>query len=97
MATIMDKVLNCKDCNKEFTFTAGEQEFFERKGLQNEPTRCPECRIQRRKQKSSSDNKKREFVTVQCAECGADTEIPFKPTQGRPVYCKSCYRDNKKV
>ena len=32
-----DKNLTCKDCGKEFTFTAGEQEFYQQKGFQNEP------------------------------------------------------------
>ncbi|TZE82594.1 zinc-ribbon domain-containing protein [Calorimonas adulescens] len=39
-----DKVLVCKDCGKEFVFTAGEQEFYAEKGFQNEPVRCKECR-----------------------------------------------------
>lgn len=39
-----DKVLKCKDCGKEFTFTAGEQEFYAEKGFEHEPSRCPECR-----------------------------------------------------
>jgi hypothetical protein len=40
-----DKTLTCKDCGEQFTFTAGEQEFYAEKGFQNEPTRCKECRI----------------------------------------------------
>ena len=40
-----DKTLVCKDCGKEFVFTAGEQEFYAEKGFQNEPMRCKECRI----------------------------------------------------
>lgn len=39
-----DKTLICKDCGKEFTFTAGEQEFYAEKGFTNEPQRCAECR-----------------------------------------------------
>ncbi len=39
-----DKTIICRDCNKEFVFTEGEQEFYQEKGLQNEPQRCPECR-----------------------------------------------------
>ena len=35
-----DKTLICKDCGKEFVFTAGEQEFYAEKGFQNEPQRC---------------------------------------------------------
>ena len=39
-----DITLVCKDCGKEFVFTAGEQEFYKEKGLENQPKRCPECR-----------------------------------------------------
>jgi len=39
-----DKTLVCKDCGKEFVFTAGEQAFYKEKGFANEPQRCPECR-----------------------------------------------------
>lgn len=38
-----DKTLKCSECGKEFTFTAGEQEFYASKGFQ-EPKKCPECR-----------------------------------------------------
>lgn len=44
----MDKTLVCRDCANNFTFTAGEQEFFANKGLQNEPVRCPTCRSARK-------------------------------------------------
>jgi CxxC-x17-CxxC domain-containing protein len=27
-----------------------------------------------------------------CADCGKETEVPFEPSQGRPVYCRDCYR-----
>jgi len=39
-----DKVLMCKDCDSEFVFTEGEQEFYKEKGFENEPQRCPDCR-----------------------------------------------------
>ncbi|MFH1593511.1 MAG: CxxC-x17-CxxC domain-containing protein [Candidatus Omnitrophota bacterium] len=26
-----------------------------------------------------------------CADCGRDCEVPFKPSAGRPVYCKECF------
>ena len=45
-----DITLKCKDCGKEFTFTEGEQKFYEAKGFTN-PTRCLECR-KTRKQRS---------------------------------------------
>ena len=42
-----DKTIVCKECGKEFVFTAGEQEFYAEKGFQNEPQRCRECRYAR--------------------------------------------------
>jgi hypothetical protein len=39
-----DETLTCKDCGQEFTFTAGEQEFYAEKGFQNKPQRCKTCR-----------------------------------------------------
>ena len=42
-----DKTLICKECGEEFVFTAGEQEFYEEKGLKNEPSRCRACRQNR--------------------------------------------------
>ena len=29
--------------------------------------------------------------TVICAECGAETQVPFLPKNDRPVYCSTCY------
>ena len=33
----------------------------------------------------------REMHKAKCAECGKECEVPFKPTQGRPVYCRECF------
>lgn len=46
-----DREMTCKDCGQNFTFTAGEQEFFQTHGF-SEPTRCKPCRDVRKAQKS---------------------------------------------
>ena len=46
-----DKTLVCKDCGKEFVFSAGEQAFYAEKGFENEPARCHECRDKRRRER----------------------------------------------
>ena len=38
-----DKTITCRDCGKEFTFTAGEQEFYAERNM-SEPKRCKACR-----------------------------------------------------
>lgn len=49
-----DKTLVCRDCGNEFTFTAGEQEFYEQKGFTNEPQRCRDCRQSRKQQRGGA-------------------------------------------
>jgi len=51
-----DKTLVCKDCNSEFVFTQGEQDFYKEKGFENEPQRCPDCRKARKQQKRNSNS-----------------------------------------
>jgi len=38
----------------------------------------------------------REMHKATCADCGAETEVPFKPTEGRPVYCRECYQKHRR-
>ncbi|MBE6084457.1 MAG: zinc-binding protein [Selenomonas ruminantium] len=87
-----DKTLVCKECGKEFTFTAGEQEFYAEKGFENEPARCRDCRDKRRRSRDGGEA--RQMFKVICAECGKETEVPFEPKNDRPVYCRDCF--NKK-
>ncbi len=37
----------------------------------------------------------REFFKAVCSDCGKECEVPFKPTQGRPVYCRDCFRKHQ--
>lgn len=30
-----------------------------------------------------------------CSECGQETQVPFKPAEGLPVYCRTCYLARK--
>ena len=84
-----DKTLVCRDCGAEFTFTAGEQEFYAEKGFQNEPTRCRDCRSARKSNRASGEA--REMFETVCAECGKPTRVPFIPKNDRPIYCSECF------
>ncbi|MBN2141719.1 DNA-directed RNA polymerase [Candidatus Woesearchaeota archaeon] len=33
----------------------------------------------------------REMHKAVCTECGAECEVPFKPTEGKPVLCRDCF------
>lgn len=87
-----DKVLNCMDCGTEFLFTAGEQMFFADKGFKHEPKRCKPCKTKRNQ---SRNNYQRTETVISCSQCGRETTVPFKPTQGRPVYCRECYQHRR--
>jgi CxxC-x17-CxxC domain-containing protein len=93
-----DKSIQCADCGITFTFSAQEQEFYASKGYTNEPKRCPSCREARKASRgdaSSGPRPNRQMYAAVCAQCGKDTEVPFEPRQGRPVYCSDCYRTVK--
>jgi len=38
----------------------------------------------------------REMHKATCSECGKECEVPFKPTEGKPVYCKECFAKRRK-
>jgi CxxC-x17-CxxC domain-containing protein len=46
--SVADRTLVCRDCGREFIFTAGEQDFYASKGLTNDPVRCSSCRSSRK-------------------------------------------------
>jgi CxxC-x17-CxxC domain-containing protein len=37
----------------------------------------------------------REMFDVVCTSCGAETQVPFKPSGDRPVYCRDCFKSNR--
>lgn len=86
--TFEDKVLTCVDCGKQFTFSAGEQLFFEFKHFAHVPKRCKACKA---KSRAGSTRVKTES-TVICAGCGIETTVPFKPRLATPVLCRACFQ-----
>jgi CxxC-x17-CxxC domain-containing protein len=89
-----DKVLKCGECGQEFVFTAGEQMFFADKGFKNEPKRCKDCKA-KRVQGSGQGNFQRTETKTTCSQCGKETTVPFRPTQGRPVFCRECFQQRR--
>jgi CxxC-x17-CxxC domain-containing protein len=96
----VDEMLNCVDCGREFVFSSGEQRFYEQKGFQNKPNRCPDCRQARKQMRSSGagggsggerTGRPREMFTATCSNCGGVAEVPFNPRGDKPVYCRDCF------
>ncbi|HUZ50655.1 MAG TPA: zinc-ribbon domain containing protein [Candidatus Dormibacteraeota bacterium] len=96
-----DETLSCVDCSRQFTFSAGEQEFFAMKGFQNKPNRCPDCRAARKASQGGGGGRggfgggaggaQREKFRATCSQCGGVAEVPFQPRGDKPVYCRDCF------
>jgi CxxC-x17-CxxC domain-containing protein len=95
-----DRILTCVDCGGEFVFTAGEQLFFQDKQFKNDPKRCKPCKSRRAHGAQApapgagpaAAGISRTETRTECSECGVTTTVPFKPTQGRPVLCRQCFK-----
>ena len=97
----VDRLLTCADCGGEFIFTAGEQLFFLDKQFKNDPKRCKPCKSRRSAQTANPTGGpaaagiSRTETRTECSECGITTTVPFKPTQGRPVLCRQCFKNKR--
>lgn len=90
-----DQLITCQDCGQTFTFTAGEQAYYQERGF-FAPKRCKVCRSQRKRERSQrgglgAQREPRELHDAVCSTCGSPTQVPFKPISGRPIYCRPCF------
>jgi|ERR1043166_401777 CxxC-x17-CxxC domain-containing protein len=96
-SAVEDQSIQCIDCREDFVWTAGEQTFYHSKGLSNPPKRCKPCKKEKNKRLDAIEHARatgqryRVDIKAECAKCHTMTTIPFYPSQGRPVYCRSCY------
>jgi CxxC-x17-CxxC domain-containing protein len=94
-----DKMLKCIDCGADFVFTSGEQLFFHDKQFRNEPKRCRTCKAKRVATLAAAapghHGLSRTETRAVCSQCGKETTVPFRPTQGRPVLCRDCFQQKR--
>ena len=45
--------------------------------------------------RGSRDERPREMFNATCGDCGNECQIPFKPKEDRPVYCRECFQKHK--
>jgi CxxC-x17-CxxC domain-containing protein len=91
-----DRDVLCVGCGVMFVFSAGEQQFFSEKGFVNEPKHCKQCKAKRQGQGGGVSHHRTETRVI-CSECGSNTTVPFKPSRGRPVMCRTCFANRPKV
>jgi CxxC-x17-CxxC domain-containing protein len=96
-----DRILKCVDCGADFVFTAGEQLFFHDKQFRNEPKRCKACKSKRVSilgmPPARQPGRTKVETQAVCSACGKETTVPFRPTQGRPVFCRECFRERRQA
>jgi CxxC-x17-CxxC domain-containing protein len=44
---------------------------------------------------ATPEPRKRPMFSITCKSCGAEGQVPFKPIEGRDVFCQVCYRGRK--
>ncbi len=96
-----DRNLTCVECNSEFVFSADDQQFHAEREYQD-PKRCPSCRQAKRAGGGGYGGGggggyggPRQMYDATCASCGSACQVPFLPSQDRPVYCSDCFSKQK--
>ena len=87
-----DKTLVCKDCGREFVFSASEQEFYAEKGFENEPRDAGTAGLHGRQTAVGATVV---LCSTLCAECGKPCKVPFEPRNDQPVFCSECFKNHR--
>ena len=87
-----DKTLKCVDCGQDFVWTAGEQDFYAKKGFNNPPSRCTVCRA---KYKAAREQFGRVETKITCKKCGRESTVPFTPRNPADVLCRDCFQQER--
>lgn len=90
----------CRDCQRSFTFSAEERSEYDSLGRTHPPSRCPECREERKTRQEQTGRprpapgfRERRDVTYTaiCSSCGKPAILPFAVRADRAAYCSTCF------
>jgi CxxC-x17-CxxC domain-containing protein len=87
-----DTTITCRDCGQPFTFTAGEQAFFQERGF-SEPQRCPACRAERKTQRETSGSSFDRAGGY--SSSGSRGGYSSGPRQMYPTVCSACGKETE--
>jgi CxxC-x17-CxxC domain-containing protein len=106
-----DKTLTCADCGQEFTFTSSEQQFYADRQYSEPRRcpECRAARKAARGDGGGGyssggysggggggyERAPREMFSATCSNCGREAQVPFRPTNGKPVYCSDCFKSQR--
>ena len=80
-----DRKLICKTCQKDFIWSAKEQQYYEKKGFKKQPQKCSGCREKANKLRNSS------MFYIHCGLCDNDAAMISPPPKDRVAICQECY------
>ena len=80
-----DMEIDCKTCQKEFKWSAKEQEHYKSKGFMKKPQKCSRCREKANKLRDQN------MFYVHCATCDNDAVFISPPPKDRVAICSECY------
>lgn len=86
---ILDAVLACDDCGKNYKIIPQELSRLRKNGLPI-PKKCPDCRLAKRLQKRNP----RKLYDRNCSKCNAPIQTTYSPDKPEIVYCQKCYLES---
>jgi CxxC-x17-CxxC domain-containing protein len=93
-------ILQCVACRASFVLSDGERAYFKKLGL-SLPRRCRPCRQKRAQREGQVKRHQPRIVEyadgsvcayVRCTTCQKPTTVPFRPIEGKPALCATCYK-----
>ena len=80
-----------KDETKDEADEKGTEEETSEEPKTEEPAEEAATPAANAAESAGTDQQGRQLYNVKCADCGNQTQVPFKPSGDRPVYCRDCY------
>jgi CxxC-x17-CxxC domain-containing protein len=101
-----DVMLTCRDCTVAFVFTAEERESQAHAGRTHPPSRCPECRAERKARQEQiggvrvapgfrDRREQAAMTTTTCSACGKPAVLPFVMRGDRAAFCSPCFEQRR--
>ena len=84
--SIVNEILACKECSKNYKIIAPELKIYREKGLPI-PIHCPSCRNSQR----LAVRNPRKLWDRTCAKCSTDIKTTYPAESPETVYCEKCY------
>jgi CxxC-x17-CxxC domain-containing protein len=85
MSAFADKQIKCMECNKDFTYTAAEQELHKSLGYQNEPKRCNPCREAKRQRRPGGGRDRAAAPAPAEGAPAVEGGVPVPASQAAPL------------